>query len=191
MDTNSFNIPGPMFGSPKDRPFQKGDFKFLILDLLKEKPCCGYEIIRLFEERFHGFYAPSPGVVYPTLQMLEEIGHVVSSQQGGKKVYTITEDGRNFVDEKGCVRERAERLSDWDNPPNIVEIRKTMREFVRLAEMIKWEVRKMDHHELRRVRDIIIQAHDEIDEIMKKGPPPDKPPHDGPHPPDRRMTAGQ
>ena len=180
-----------MFGPPKERPFQKGDFKFLILELLKEKPCCGYEIIRLFEERFHGFYAPSPGVVYPTLQMLEEIGHVVSSQQGVKKVYTITEDGRNFVNEKGCVRERAERFGDWDNPPNIVEIRKTMREFVRLAEMIKWEVRKMDHHELQQVRDIIIQAHDDIDEIVKKGPPPDNLPPDGPHPPDRRMTAGK
>jgi len=191
METNSFNIPGSMFGSPKDRPFQKGDFKFLILELLKEKPCCGYEIIRLFEERFHGFYAPSPGVVYPTLQMLEEIGHVISLQQGSKKVYTITEEGQSFLDEKGCIRERAERFSDWDNPPNIVEIRKTMREFVRLAEMIKWEVRKMDYHELRKVRDIIIQAHDEIDEIMKKGPPPDRSLRDVRPPPGRTKSEEQ
>jgi DNA-binding PadR family transcriptional regulator len=174
MDINSLNIPGPMFGSPKARPFQKGDFKFLILDVLKEKPRHGYEIIRLFEERFHGFYAPSPGVVYPTLQMMEDIGHVTSSHEGGKKVYSITEEGLQFLKEKGCMENRIERLNDWDHPPNIIEIRKTMREFVRLAEMLKWEIRKMDEPELMQVRDIIVRAHDEIDKIVKTGkPPPD------------------
>jgi len=168
MDNVSFNIPGPMFGPPRERPFQKGDFKFLILDLLQDKPCYGYEIIRLFEERFHGFYAPSPGVVYPTLQMLEDIGHVTSSQQSGKKVYTITDDGRRFLMEKGCMEERIERLSDWDNPPHIIEIRKTMREFVRLAEMLKIEIRTMNSDGLNRVRDILIKAYDEIENIVKK-----------------------
>lgn len=169
MDVNSFNIPGPMFGPPKERPFQKGDFKFLILDLLKDKPCYGYEIIRLFEERFHGFYAPSPGVVYPTLQMLEDIGYVTSSIiESGKKVYTITGEGRNFLNEKGCMQDKIERLNDWDNPPHIIEIRKAMREFVRLAEMLKWEIRKMEPGGLMKVRDIIIRAYDDIEEIIKK-----------------------
>jgi len=194
MDTNSFNIPGPMFGPPRERPFQKGDFKFLILDLLKDKPCYGYEIIRLLEERFHGFYAPSPGVVYPTLQMMEDIGHVTSSQESGKKIYTITEEGRSFLKEKGGMGERHERFGDWDNPPNIIEIRKTMREFVRLAEMLKWEIRKMEPGELMRVRDIIVRAYDEIDEIVKIGPPPEGhppggPPFEGHPPPGGRMTG--
>jgi DNA-binding PadR family transcriptional regulator len=184
MDLNSFNIPGPMFGPPKERPFQKGDFKFLILDVLKEKPCYGYEIIRIFEERFHGFYAPSPGVVYPTLQMLEDIGHVTASAESGKKVYSITVEGLLFLKEKGCMEDRNERLSDWDNPPNIREIRKTMREFVRLAEMLKWEIRKMEPDELMRVRDIIVHAYDHIEEIIKKGLPDNLPPEKHP-PPDR------
>jgi len=176
MDINSFNIPGPMFGPPKERPFQKGDFKFLILDLLKDKPCYGYEIMRLLEERFHGFYAPSPGVVYPTLQMLEDIGYVTASAESGKKVYSITEEGRNFLKEKGGMGERQERFGDWDNPPNIIEIRKTMREFVRLAEMLKWEIRKMEPEELMRVRDIIVHAYDHIEEIIKRGLPDSLPP---------------
>ncbi|HUL23055.1 MAG TPA: PadR family transcriptional regulator, partial [Thermodesulfobacteriota bacterium] len=62
----------------QERMFHRGDFKYLILDLLKIKPRYGYEVIRELEERSHGFYSPSPGVVYPTLQYLEDTGHVTS-----------------------------------------------------------------------------------------------------------------
>jgi DNA-binding PadR family transcriptional regulator len=168
MDSSSFNIPGPLFGPPKDRPFQKGDFKFLILDLLKDKPCHGYEIIRLCEERFHGFYAPSPGIVYPTLQMLEDLGYVTSSQESGKKVYNITDEGLNYLKEKGFLSDKDERLGDWNNSANIIEIRKTMRELVRLAEMLKWGVRKMGPSDLTKIRQTIVQAYDNIEEIVKK-----------------------
>jgi DNA-binding PadR family transcriptional regulator len=190
MDNRSFNIPGPMFGTPKQRPFQKGDFKFLILDLLKDKSCYGYEIIRLFEERFHGFYAPSPGVVYPTLQMMEDIGYITSSSESGKKVYTITDEGRSFLKEKGCMGERNERFGDWDNPTNIIEIRKTMREFVRLAEMLKWEIRKMEPGELMRVHDVIVKAYDHIEEIIKRGLP-EEPPPGAPPPGVNRLSGDQ
>ncbi len=53
----------------RTRMFEKGDFKYILLDLLKEKPSHGYEIIRALEDRFHGFYVPSAGSVYPTLQL--------------------------------------------------------------------------------------------------------------------------
>ena len=88
------------FGFRAQRFFQKGGFKYLILDLLKEKPHYGYEIMRALEEKSHGFYMPSPGVVYPTLQMLEEMSYVTSAEQDGKKVYTITEAGLNYLDEQ-------------------------------------------------------------------------------------------
>ena len=168
MDNTSFNIPGSMTGPPRSRPFQKGDFKFLILDLLKEKPCYGYEIIRLFEERFHGFYAPSPGVVYPTLQTLEDINYVTSKPQGGKKVYTITEEGKRFLDEKGRIDEKTERLSNWDNPPHIREIRRAMREFGGLAEMLKSEIRTMESDDITKIRKIIVKAYDDIEQVIKK-----------------------
>ena len=73
--------------------FERGHLKYVILDLLKDKPAHGYEIIKALEERFHGFYSPSAGSVYPTLQLLEDMGYVKSSDQDGKKVYTITAEG--------------------------------------------------------------------------------------------------
>jgi DNA-binding PadR family transcriptional regulator len=60
----------------------------------------GYEMIKALEEKSGGFYAPSAGSVYPTLQMLEEGGFVTSSQVEGKKVYSITESGRTFLNER-------------------------------------------------------------------------------------------
>src|SRR4030043_1264919 len=88
----------PGFG--RESPFSKGDLKNVILDLLKEKSRYGYEIIRALEERSHGFYTPSPGVVYPTLQMLEEMGYASTTERDGKKIYTITKEGSKFLDEQ-------------------------------------------------------------------------------------------
>src|SRR4030066_2594992 len=81
-------------------PFHKGNLKYVILDLLKEKPRYGYEIIRALEESSYGCYTPSPGVVYPTLQMLEEMGYASARERDGKKVYTITKEGSKFLDEQ-------------------------------------------------------------------------------------------
>src|SRR5918998_2066865 len=95
-----------------ERLFDRGDLKFIILDLLREQPRHGYDIIRALEERFHGMYSPSPGTVYPTLQLLEDQGYVTSSQQDGKKVYTVTEAGRAFLAERqetlDAIRARTE-----------------------------------------------------------------------------------
>src|SRR5260370_19294458 len=78
----------------------RGDLKVFILDQLKDKPAHGYELIKALEERFGGFYAPSPGAVCPTLQMLEDMGYVTSVQQDGRKVYSITDAGRTFMTER-------------------------------------------------------------------------------------------
>jgi DNA-binding PadR family transcriptional regulator len=78
--------------------FERGDIKLVILNLLKEKPRHGYDIIQELEKTSHGFYSPSSGVIYPTLQMLEDQDLVTSDQQSGKKVYTITKDGLKFID---------------------------------------------------------------------------------------------
>ena len=94
------------FGSRRGRVFEKGDLKYVILDLLKDEPSHGYELIRALEERFRGFYSPSPGSVYPTLQLLEDLGHVTVVQRDGKKVYTITEQGRELLEtHRGSVEE--------------------------------------------------------------------------------------
>src|SRR6266446_1794265 len=110
---------GPFGGfgqGPGERFFGRGDLKYVILDLLKDQPRHGYDIIRALEERMRGRYRPSPGSVYPTLQMLEDLGYVTSSQQEGKKVYSITEEGRRYLTEQQpVIDDIRDRISaGWD-----------------------------------------------------------------------------
>jgi len=87
---------GPWRG-PRGSYYGRGNVKFAILDMLKEKPRHGYDIIREMEERSGGAYSPSPGVIYPTLQALEDQDLVKSVEQDGKKVYSITEAGLAYL----------------------------------------------------------------------------------------------
>ena len=95
------------------RMFEQGDLRLVILRLLEEKPRHGYEIIKALEERFGGAYSPSPGVVYPTLQLLEDQGLAkVRPEQDGKKTYEITDAGRAYLAEhRDTVDSIFERIS--------------------------------------------------------------------------------
>jgi DNA-binding PadR family transcriptional regulator len=75
------------------------DLQLLILALLADKPRHGYEIIKALDERSKGFYVPSPGMVYPALTYLEEIGHAVIEADGTRKLYHITDAGREYLDQ--------------------------------------------------------------------------------------------
>lgn len=88
---------GGGFGGDRERLFDNGELRLVILQLVAEKPSYGYEIIKAIEERLSGGYAPSPGVVYPTLTLLEEEGYAVSSTEGTKKLFTITEAGTEYL----------------------------------------------------------------------------------------------
>ncbi len=82
------------------RMFGHGDLKLLLLALIEQQPRHGYELIRMIEDMFHGHYTPSPGAIYPTLTMLEEMGYAeVQLEQGGRKLYAITEAGREFLEQ--------------------------------------------------------------------------------------------
>jgi DNA-binding PadR family transcriptional regulator len=70
----------------------------IVLKLIADQPSHGYELIQAIEAAAGGAYAPSPGVIYPTLTLLEELGHVTSAPAGGKTLYTITDDGQAFLD---------------------------------------------------------------------------------------------
>jgi DNA-binding PadR family transcriptional regulator len=84
------------------RFFAHGDLRLVILRLIAEKPRHGYEIIKEIEERVAGAYSPSPGVIYPTLTLLEELGYVaVSPGEGARKLHEITEAGRAFLAANG------------------------------------------------------------------------------------------
>src|ERR1700680_2188863 len=86
-------------GGGLGRFFAHGDLRLVILHLIAEKPRHGYEIIKAIEEHVGGAYSPSPGVIYPTLTLLEEIGHVtVTAGDGAKKLHSITPEGQAYLD---------------------------------------------------------------------------------------------
>ncbi|HLM68105.1 MAG TPA: PadR family transcriptional regulator [Longimicrobium sp.] len=88
-------------GPGRGRMFGHGDLKFVVLSLLEEKPRHGYEIIRELEARFGGAYSPSPGTVYPTLSLLEDLGYARATAEDGstRKVFEITDEGRKYLEE--------------------------------------------------------------------------------------------
>jgi DNA-binding PadR family transcriptional regulator len=81
------------------RFLEHGDLRMLVLHLINEKPRHGYEIIKAIEDLAGGAYAPSPGVIYPTLTMLEELGQVESTAEGSRKQFSITAEGRKALAE--------------------------------------------------------------------------------------------
>lgn len=81
------------------RVFGHGGLRFVLLQLIADKPSHGYELIKGIEERLGGRYSPSPGTVYPTLTLLEELGYVNvdTADSGGRKRYSVTDAGREFL----------------------------------------------------------------------------------------------
>ena len=85
---------------PGARRLASQDLQLVILALLAEKPAHGYELIKIIEERSEGFYTPSPGVIYPALTYLEEVGNARVAQDGGRKLYSITPQGEAYLAEQ-------------------------------------------------------------------------------------------
>ena len=79
------------------RRLASGDLQLVLLALLAERPSHGYELIKALEERSGGFYSPSPGMIYPALTWLEEMGHASVTSEGAKKLYSITDAGREYL----------------------------------------------------------------------------------------------
>jgi len=89
-----------------------GDLQLIILALLSEKPRHGYEIIKQVEEHSSGAYSPSPGMVYPALTYLEEMGYATSQSEGAKKLFSITESGAKYFNEnRAAVEEILDQLA--------------------------------------------------------------------------------
>ncbi len=148
------------------RMVERGDFKYLILDLLKDKPAHGYEIIRALEERFHGFYSPSAGSVYPTLQMLEDMGYVTAAERDGKKVYTITEEGRRHLSEQQeFVGHIKERMAGWWGVDRR-EIHDIVHELRGLGRTVVQHAHDLKSDQWARIREVVAKASREIEAII-------------------------
>ncbi|CAB3791979.1 hypothetical protein LMG28688_03425 [Paraburkholderia caffeinitolerans] len=100
-----FGENGDGFG--RGRKFTSEDLQLMLLVLLAERPSHGYELIKALDARSNGFYSPSPGMVYPALTYLEELGYVSVTLEGNRKRYELSEEGRAYLD---ANRERADLI---------------------------------------------------------------------------------
>ena len=159
---------GPGF---KWKFFDRGDLKFVILRLLEKKPMHGYEVMRALEEESGGCYRASAGSVYPTLQMLEDQGFVSSSEEGGKKVYRITEAGKDHLHKNSdVVDEISERVSDFTNRYFRTEMRDLGKTFSRFAQVafertVKWPG---DPDVVQQIKEIIERATHDLEGVRPK-----------------------
>ena len=137
--------------------FSHGRLRLYLLKLLEDSPRHGYDVIRLLEDRFMGLYAPSPGTIYPRLQRLEAEGLVTLSQEGGRKVYEITDAGRQELASRreeldeleaeisGSVHGLAREIRD--------EVRGSVRDLKQELRQAAREMRREQRHENRSRRD--------------------------------------
>jgi len=161
-------------GGRSRRIFEQGDLKYVILRLLEEKPRHGYEVIKELEDRFGGAYSPSPGTVYPTLTMLEDIGYAsVGADEGGRKVYSITDAGRAYLAEHSAtvdsIFERIAKFVEgfFDEP--MMELNQAMRRLGRAA-YTRASRDMTDAERMRRIREILDRASAEIEKLDESPP---------------------
>ncbi|WP_370653483.1 PadR family transcriptional regulator [Caballeronia sp. Lep1P3] len=102
-----FGGPDDIGGMPRGRKFSSDDLQLLLLAMLAEAPRHGYELIKALADRSNGFYAPSPGMVYPALTYLEEIGHATVEMDGNRKRYALSDAGRAHL---AANRERVDLM---------------------------------------------------------------------------------
>lgn len=144
-------------GGRGPRVFAPGDLKLLLLALIAEQPCHGYDLIRQIESLFDGAYSPSPGVIYPTLTFLEESELILGDAEAGKKRYAITEAGRQSLSDQAIaldgVRMRIDvskrSLRGHDRPPEIHEAVHNLRHALQMHHG-RWTP-----EEILRVRDLL------------------------------------
>lgn len=156
---------GGPFGGRGRRMFDPGALRLVVLGLIAEEPRHGYDIIKALEATFQGAYSPSPGAIYPMLTMLEEADLVASEANGNKRRYSITEQGRAYLEEnaeelarvKAQIAEVSMRGSETSLGDEVKSLAKAV--FVRLRRG------HFSPDQARSVRDILKKARREIEDL--------------------------
>lgn len=143
-----------------ERRTPRGDIKYILLELLAEEPRHGYELIKELEARYGGFWKPSPGSVYPTLQLLEEGGYLTSEQIEGRKVYTITDTGRELLSERG---DRPNWMDRGNRPQQLIELKEAIAD---VGAAVMQVARSNNADKVTRVREILNRVKREIYSIL-------------------------
>lgn len=150
---------------------RRGEARHLLLDALRDGPKHGYEIIKTLEERSGGRYAPSPGTVYPTLQLLEDLGFVGAAQDAERRIYHLTEKGRAEMEARvEEIQTFWARLAQPEvSPAEQAEV-DFLGEELRFLEQTVWRVARArvpgDLETIRRVRLALEQCRNEVRRIV-------------------------
>jgi len=142
--------------------FGHGRLRLYLLKLLDEAPRHGYEVIRLLQDRFMGVYAPSPGTIYPRLARLEEEGLLAHDEVDGRKIYRITDKGREEINRRFDELEDLEREISESVTDIAREVKEDVRETVRsLRDELTWATREVHRENRRSSHDRARQVRDE------------------------------
>lgn len=150
----------------RGRVFDRGDLRYMVLQLLADRPMHGYEVMQALGKQAGGWYTPSAGSVYPVLQLLQDQGHVTSEERDGKRVYSITESGRAFLDEnRDRVEDVFDRVSGIADRYTGSEMKDLTRSFIRFAQVSFEEAirRAGDTEEVERLQEILDRATREME----------------------------
>ena len=159
---------GGGFGQGRGRMFDAGDIKLVILRLLSDQPSYGYQLIKTMEQRLAGGYTPSAGVIYPTLTLLEEEGLATSTLENNKKVYSLTEQGIEYLEaNKVQIGQLFERLEETGRgfergrSPEIMKAFMNLRSAV-MARIVRGNVKP---EQIKKISEAIDGAAKAIDEL--------------------------
>ncbi len=121
------------------------------------------------EERSHGLYKPSPGSVYPTLQMLEEMGHAISKKRDEKKIYEITKEGLSFLNkQKDFTDEVKSHMSHHWNHKNFDIIGPIISEIIKIKKSLGPRMRDIDTEKSKKIHEIVLNARKKIEAILEE-----------------------
>jgi DNA-binding PadR family transcriptional regulator len=149
--------------------FGHGRLRLYLLKLLDEAPRHGYEVIRLLQDRFMGVYAPSPGTIYPRLARLEEEGLLTHDEEDGRKIYRITDKGREEINRRLDELDDLEREITESVSGIAREVKEDVRETVRsLREELTWATREVHKESKRSTQEQARQTRDEARERARQ-----------------------
>jgi DNA-binding PadR family transcriptional regulator len=141
----------------------KGDFAGLLLVVLQEKPMHGYEIMKALEERFHGFYKPSPGAVYPALRSLQRRGLVTVDGGDRRKTYRVTPEGKAHL--RGVRKELKTRFAALQRTLG-PERSEMFREFRRTGQLLATNLRNVTPDQAVELRGLMVEMRERISKIL-------------------------
>jgi DNA-binding PadR family transcriptional regulator len=152
----------------------RGLVRYLVLDAIGSEARHGYEIIQVIGDKSGGAYRPSPGVIYPTLQMLEELGHARTIEQNERKVYAITEAGqRELRDHAAEVAEFYDGYgyTQWERHAD--DVATVMKRIGRVIRLFKVAMRRGELRPatLRKMQTILDEALQKLEQILSRDEP--------------------